>query len=80
MPVKHDLFADLHLSKEDILARGKSDERLQHLLNQYQQADLNVVEAEKGLAGGIGDDELKKLKEHRLLIKDRIASRLEAAD
>lgn len=80
MPVKHDLFADLHLSKDDILARGKSDERLQHLLNEYQQADLNVVDAEKGLAGGIGDDDLKKLKEHRLLIKDRIASRLEAGD
>lgn len=77
MPVKHDLFADLNLDKEAVLERGKSDERLQQLLDEYRHADLQVVEAEKGVAGGIGDDELKKLKEHRLLVKDRIVQRLE---
>ncbi len=80
MPVKHDLYADLHLSREDVMARGKRDERLQQLLHEYQQADDEVIKAEKGPAGGIGDEELRKLKEHRLLVKDRIAARLEAAD
>ncbi|WNW11050.1 DUF465 domain-containing protein [Pseudomonas sp. DTU_2021_1001937_2_SI_NGA_ILE_001] len=76
MPVKHDLFADLHLSKEEVLAHGRSDTRLQQLLDDYQQADSEVLEAEKGVAGGIGDEALKKLKEHRLLVKDRIVERL----
>ncbi|WP_456362292.1 DUF465 domain-containing protein [Pseudomonas syringae] len=68
------------MSKEDVLARGRSDEQLQHLLHKYQQADQEVIEAEKGLAGGIGDQDLRKLKAHRLLLKDRITARLEATD
>lgn len=77
MPVKHDLFADLKLTKDEVAERSKSDARLHQLLNDYDEADLLVLDAEKGLAGGVGDDALKKLKEKRLLVKDKIVQRLE---
>ncbi|RMQ50139.1 hypothetical protein ALQ04_02313 [Pseudomonas cichorii] len=72
MPVKHDLFADLKLTREEVVQRSRSDARLQQLLTDYDDTDTQVLDAEKGLAGGIADDELKKLKERRLLVKDRI--------
>lgn len=72
MPVKHDLFADLKLSRDEVVERSRSDAKLQQLLSDYETADTQVLDAEKGLAGGIGDDDLKKLKEKRLLVKDRI--------
>lgn len=76
MPVKHDLFADLSLTRDEVAERGRRDARLQQLLNDYESADVEVLNAEKGSAGGIGDDALRKLKEKRLLVKDRIVQRL----
>ena len=76
MPVKHDLFADLSLTRDEVAERGRRDARLQQLLNDYDSADVEVLNAEKGSAGGIGDDALRKLKEKRLLVKDRIVQRL----
>ncbi|MFJ4143638.1 DUF465 domain-containing protein [Pseudomonas sp. NPDC089734] len=72
MPVKHDLFADLKLTREEVVERSRSDAKLHQLLSDYEAADTQVLDAEKGVAGGIGDDDLKKLKEKRLLVKDRI--------
>ncbi|WP_122735760.1 hypothetical protein, partial [Pseudomonas viridiflava] len=71
MPVKHDLFADLSLTRDEVAERGRRDARLQQLLNDYESADVEVLNAEKGSAGGIGDDALRTLKEKRLLVKDR---------
>lgn len=76
MPVKHDLFADLSLTRDELAERGRRDARLQQLLNDYESADVEVLNAEKGSAGGIGDDALRTLKEKRLLVKDRIVQRL----
>ncbi|MBA1228318.1 DUF465 domain-containing protein [Pseudomonas viridiflava] len=76
MPVKHDLFADLNLTRDEVVERSRKDARLQQLLSDYDSADVEVLAAEKGPAGGIGDDELRKLKEKRLLVKDRIVQRL----
>ena len=76
MPVKHDLFADLKLTRDEVTERSKSDAKLQQLLTDYDEADARVLDAEKGLAGGAGDDALKKLKEKRLLVKDKIVQRL----
>ena len=76
MPVKHDLFADLKLTKDEVTQRSRTDAKLQQLLSDYDEADSQVLDAEKGLAGGVGDDELKKLKEKRLLVKDKIVQRL----
>ncbi|WP_017479014.1 MULTISPECIES: DUF465 domain-containing protein [unclassified Pseudomonas] len=76
MPVKHDLYQDLGLSKEAIHERRASDNRLDSLLNQYDIADKAVVQAESSTSGA-SDDELKKLKEKRLAIKDEISSKLE---
>ncbi|MBV1809357.1 DUF465 domain-containing protein [Pseudomonas viridiflava] len=76
MPVKHDLFADLSLTRDEVAERGRRDARLQQLLNDYESSDVEVLNAEKGSAGGIGDDALRTLKEKRLLVKDRIVQRL----
>ena len=77
MPVKHDLYKDLGLTKEQVSERSKTDGKLNKLLVEYGQIDTSVLDAESGSAGSVSDDELKKLKEKRLLIKDRIVQRLE---
>ena len=73
MPVKHDLYQDLGLSKEAVHERRASDKRLDALLTQYDVADGEVLKAEKA---GASDEDVEKLKKKRLLIKDEIAGRL----
>lgn len=73
MPVKHDLYQDLGLSKEDVHKRRAKDNRLDSLLTQYDDADAKVLNAEKASAS---DEEVENLKKKRLLIKDKIAQRL----
>lgn len=43
MPVKHDLYQDLGLSKEDVQQRRASHHRLDVLLTQYDVADKEVL-------------------------------------
>lgn len=76
MPVKHDLYQDLGLSKEAIHECRASDNRLDSLLHQYDSADKEVLELESSSGG---DEELEKLKKKRLLIKDKIVEQLEKA-
>jgi len=73
MPVKHDLYQDLGMSKEVVHERRASDKRLDSLLTQYDAADAEVLKAESASAS---DDEVEKLKKKRLLIKDDIAAKL----
>ena len=73
MPVKHDLYQDLGLSKEDVHKRRAQDNRLDSLLPQYDDADAKVLKAEQASAS---DEEVENLKKKRLLIKDEIAQRL----
>ena len=73
MPVKHDLYQDLGLSKEVVHERRAQDKRLDSLLTQYDAADGEVLAAEKASAS---DEEVEKLKKKRLLVKDEIAQRL----
>lgn len=80
MPVKHDLYKDLGLTKEQVAERSKTDKKLNQLLTDYGQIDTGVLDAEAGSAGNVSDGELKKLKEKRLLIKDKIVQRLTSAD
>lgn len=80
MPVKHDLYADLKLTQEQVAERRRADNKLNHLLDDYARIDGEILAAESGPAGGIGDDELKKLKEKRLAIKDRIVQRVEVSE
>jgi uncharacterized protein YdcH (DUF465 family) len=80
MPVKHDLYADLSFTREQVTERRKTDRKLNQLLTDYDDSDANVLTAESGAAGNIDDDKLKKLKEKRLLIKDKIVQRLESAE
>jgi uncharacterized protein len=75
MPVKHDLYQDLGLSKEVVHERRASDKRLDSLLTQYDAADGEVLRAESGKAD---DTVVEVLKKKRLLIKDEIAGRLDA--
>ena len=74
MPVKHDLYQDLGLSKEDVQQRRASHHRLDVLLTQYDVADKEVLEAESASAN---DYDVENLKKKRLLIKDKIVEQLE---
>ena len=73
MPVKHDLYQDLGLSKEVVHERRAQDKRLDALLTQYDDADAKVLKAEKASAS---DEDVEKLKKKRLLVKDEIVGRL----
>ncbi len=77
MPVKHDLFADLGITKEELSKRRSKDAKLNQLVEKYDALDADVVKAEEGSAGDVSDDQLKKLKEKRLLAKDKIVQQLE---
>ncbi|MCF4997927.1 DUF465 domain-containing protein [Pseudomonas syringae] len=77
MPVPHDLFQDLSCTKEEIQQKRANNPRLDSLLTQYSEADADVVNAEKATSDAPSDDALKKLKEKRLLIKDKIVQQLE---
>ena len=74
MPVKHNLFEDLKLTREEVETRRKGDDRLSKLLDDYHAIDADVLKAESAAAP---DDDVKKLKEKRLLAKDRIVQQLE---
>ena len=74
MPVKHNLFEDLKLTREEVDTRRRSDDRLSKLLDDYDAIDADVLKAESAAAP---DDEVKKLKEKRLLAKDRIVQQLD---
>ena len=69
MPVKHDLLQDLGLSKEKVDECRAKNPHLNALFDKYKIVDDLVVTAEKA-AGS--DEELKKLKENRLVVKDEI--------
>ncbi|WP_285415799.1 DUF465 domain-containing protein [Pseudomonas sp. efr-133-TYG-5] len=78
MPVSHDLFQDLKISKEEIQQKRTEDPFLDSLINKYAQADAEVVKAETATSDAPSDDVLKKLKEKRLLVKDKIVQQLQA--
>ncbi|MHC8380390.1 hypothetical protein [Pseudomonas sp. LB3P14] len=78
MPVPHDLYQDLKLSKEDIQQKRTKDPLLDSLINKYSQADAEVVKAETAQSDAPSDDALKKLKEKRVAVKKDIVNRLQA--
>ena len=77
MPVPHDLYQDLKLSKEDVQQKRTNDPLLDSLINKYVQADADVVNAETAKSDAPSDDALKKLKERRLQVKDKIVQQLQ---
>ncbi|KOX98468.1 MULTISPECIES: DUF465 domain-containing protein [Pseudomonas] len=79
MPVPHDLYQDLKVSKEVIQQKRTKDPLLDSLINKYSQADAEVVKAETAKTDAPSDDTLKKLKEQRLLVKDKIVKQLQAS-
>ncbi|MEX5684958.1 hypothetical protein D3C87_1686580 [compost metagenome] len=78
MPVTHDLYQDLKLSKEEIQQKRTKDPLLDSLINKYSQADAEVVKAETAQSDAPSDDALKKLKEKRVQVKNQIVDRLQA--
>jgi uncharacterized protein YdcH (DUF465 family) len=76
MPVKHDLLADLSISKDELVKHRSLDPKLNQLVDQYDKIDADVLKAE---AGAADDDEVKKLKEKRLMAKDKIVRQLSSA-
>ena len=79
MPVIHSLTEDLNLSKEEIQQKRTKDPLLDSLINKYLQADAEVVKAETAKSDAPSDDALKKLKEKRLQVKDKIVQQLQAS-
>lgn len=75
MPVKHDLFADLNLSKEQFIEKKKTDPRLSQLHEDYNRKDAEVVEAEKSSSA---DDTVTRLRKERLKIKDEIVAHVKS--
>ncbi|MGF6318188.1 YdcH family protein [Pseudomonas frederiksbergensis] len=78
MPVTHDLYQDLRCTKEEIQQKRTTDPLLDSLLNKYSQADAEVLKAESAQSDAPSDDALKKLKEKRLQVKDKIVQQLQA--
>lgn len=77
MPVTHDLYQDLKLSKEEIQQKRTKDPLLDSLINKYSQADADVVKAESAQSDAPSDEALKKLKEKRVQVKNKIVERLQ---
>ncbi|MGF6400113.1 uncharacterized protein YdcH (DUF465 family) [Pseudomonas frederiksbergensis] len=78
MPVTHDLYQDLRCTKEEIQQKRTKDPLLDSLLNKYSQADAEILKAESAQSDAPSDDALKKLKEKRLQVKDKIVQQLQA--
>ncbi len=69
MPVKHDLYQDLGLSKEKINGRRAENSHLNALFDKYAEIDHSVVSAEEQ---NDSDEKVKALKDKRLALKDEI--------
>ena len=78
MPVPHNLYEDLRWTKEEIQKKSANDPLLSSLLAKYSEADADVVKAETATSDAPSDDVLKKLKEKRLHVKDKIVEQLQA--
>ena len=76
MPVTHDLYQDLQLTKDEIQQKRTKDPLLDSLINKYSRADAEVVKAEEAKSN---DDAVRKLKETRLQVKDKIVKQLQAS-
>lgn len=76
MPVKHDLYADLSITKDELGKQRSQDAKLNKLVDDYEAIDADIVKVEDGSTSDVSDDELKKLKERRLLAKDKIVEHL----
>lgn len=74
MPVTHDLYADLGKTKDEVTQLLKTDKRLQSLIEQYEDIDRQVIDAESRAAE---DDEVNQLKKKRLASKNKIVQAIE---
>ena len=80
MPVKHDLYQDLNISKDAAAKLEGQNGHFLGLVNKYKAADDAVVEAEAKNAIGVSDDTLLDLKAKRLKIKDQIVKQVQQAE
>lgn len=74
MPVKHDLLADLNLTKDAYDDLKRKDAQLSRLHDAYNAKDAEVVEAEDA---GAEDDKVTRLRKERLKIKDEIVAHVQ---
>ena len=80
MPVKHDLYQDLNISKDTAAKLEGQDGHFLGLVDKYKAADHAVVQAEAKNAIGVSDVTLLKLKAERVKIKDQIADYVHQAE
>ncbi|MGA4637061.1 hypothetical protein ACPA5B_24610 [Pseudomonas solani] len=76
MPVKHDLSQDIGIDARELEQRKRDDRKLVRLIDDYESADLKLVELGSNAGLGVSDEDMHKLKAERLMAKDRIVQRL----
>lgn len=76
MPVKHDLSQDIGIDARELEQRKRDDRKLVRLIDDYESADLKLVELGSSAGLGVSDEAMHRLKAERLLAKDRIVQRL----
>lgn len=76
MPVKHDLYADLSHTRDEVQKLRASDPHLHALLDKYSDIDTQVLQSEASIEA---DEKVTRLKTERLSIKDKIRDRLNGA-
>lgn len=76
MPVKHDLNQDIGIDARELEQRKRDDRKLVRLIDDYESADLKLVELGSNAGLEVSDEDLHRLKAERLLAKDRIVQRL----
>lgn len=77
MVISHDLCQDLGISPEELKKRRAEDPKLDHWLVEYENVDKRTVNAEVTNSVIVSDEELRALKEERLVIKDKIMQQLQ---
>lgn len=79
MVISHDLCQDLGVSPEELKKRRTEDAKLDHWLVEYENVDQRTVNAEEANPVLVSDEELRAMKEERLVIKDKIMQQLQGS-
>lgn len=75
MVATHDLSKDFPEHAEALKTLSQSDPDFKKLLLDYYELDRRIVDREE--ANGFQDEELNKMRQERVLLKDRIAQTLD---
>ncbi|TRX76647.1 YdcH family protein [Pseudomonas mangiferae] len=75
MPVTHDLAKDFPEYADAFKALSQTDAEFNGLLEKYRDLDRRILAAEQDQS--LDDERLNELRRERVLLKDRIAQKLQ---